>query len=83
MNDEYRDVIFAVYALEASGLPPRLLTKEAETLRQDLLHVPGVKKVNIFGERPERVFVQFSYNRIATLGVGARNIFDALCGKMS
>lgn len=78
LNDEYKDVIFAVYSLEAPGLPPRLLTREAETLRQDLLHVSGVEKVNIFGERPERIFVQFSYDRIATLGVSARDIFDAL-----
>jgi multidrug efflux pump subunit AcrB len=42
------------------------------------LHVPGVKKVNLFGERPERIFVQFSYDRLATLGVTARDIFDAL-----
>ncbi|AXC14118.1 Acriflavin resistance protein [Acidisarcina polymorpha] len=78
LNDEYTDVIFAVYSLEAPGLPPRLLTREAEALRQDLLHVDGVKKVNLFGERPERIFVQFSYDRIATLGVSARDIFDAL-----
>ena len=42
-------------------MPPRELTREAETLRQRLLHVPGVKKVNILGERPERIFVEFSY----------------------
>jgi multidrug efflux pump subunit AcrB len=78
VNDEYTDVIFAVYSLEAPGLPLRLLTREAETLRQDLLHVPGVKKVNILGERPEKIFVEFSYDRIATLGVSARDIFDAL-----
>ena len=78
VNDEYTDTIFAVYSLEAPGLPLRLLTREAETLRQDLLHVPGVKKVNILGEQPERIFVEFSYARIATLGVNARDIFDAL-----
>ena len=39
---------------------------------------PGVKKVDILGERPERIFVEFSYARLATLGVGARDIFDAL-----
>src|SRR6266404_5380838 len=78
LNDEYTDVIFAVYSLEARGLPLRLLTRKAETLRADLLHVPGVKKINIFGERPERIFVQFSYDRIATLGVSARDIFEAL-----
>jgi len=78
LNDEYTDVIFTVYSLQSPGLPPRSLTREAETLRQDLLHVPGVKKVNLFGERPERIFVQFAYDRIATLGVSARDIFDAL-----
>src|SRR5216683_3708480 len=78
VNDEYSDVIFAVYSLEAPGLPLRLLTREAEKVRQDLLHVPGVKKVNILGERPQRIFVEFSYARIATLGVNARDIFDAL-----
>src|SRR5258705_12169492 len=54
VNDEYTDVIFSVYALKARDLPLRLLTREAESLRQELLHVPGVKKVNILGERPER-----------------------------
>ena len=78
INDEYSDVIFAVYALEAHGMPPRELTREAETLRQRLLHVPGVKKVNIQGERSERIFVDFSYARLANLGVSPTNIFDAL-----
>src|SRR5258707_7563788 len=78
LNDEYTDVKFAVYALKARQLPLRLLTREAEVLRQDLLHVAGVKKVNILGERPERIFVEFSYDRIATLGVKAQDIFEAL-----
>ena len=40
--------------------------------------MPGVKKIDIVGERPERIFVDFSYERLATLGVSARDIFDAL-----
>lgn len=78
INDEYSDVTFALYSVEAPGLPPRELTREAETLRQRILQVPGVKKIDIVGERPERIFVEFSYQRLATLGVGARDIFDAL-----
>jgi len=78
VNDEYSDVSFALYAIEAPGIPLRLLTREAEALRQQLLHVPGVKKVNILGERPERIFVEISYPRLATLGVNARDIFDTL-----
>ena len=78
INDEYSDVTFALYSVEAPGLPPRQLTREAETLRQRILQVPGVKKIDIVGERPERIFVEFSYERLSTLGVSARDIFDAL-----
>lgn len=78
VNDEYGDVTFALYALKAKGEPQRLLVREAETIRQRLLHVAGVKKVNIIGERPERIFVDFSYARLANLGLSARDIFAAL-----
>ena len=78
VNDEYSDVTFALYALKAPEMAPRLLARQAETIRQRLLHVPGVKKVNILGERPEKIFVEFSYPRLAALGVSARDIFTSL-----
>ncbi|QNH16856.1 cation efflux system protein [Xanthomonas sp. SS] len=78
LNDEYADVTFALFALKAKGEPQRLLVRDAETLRQQLLHVAGVKKVNIIGEQPERIFVSFSHDRLATLGVAPQDIFAAL-----
>ena len=78
INDEYTDVDFTVYALEGHGLPERQLVRVAETLRQRLLHVAGVKKVDILGERPERIFVEFSYARLANLGVSPQDVFAAL-----
>ncbi len=78
VNDEYGDVTFALYALKAKGEPQRALARQAETLRQRLLHVPGVKKVNIVGEQPERIYVEFAQDRLATLGVSPRAIFAAL-----
>src|SRR6266705_3437790 len=78
VNDEYADVTFALYALKAKGESHRRLVRDAETLRQRLLHVPGVKKVNIIGEQAERIFVEFSYDRLATLGVSPRDLFAAL-----
>src|SRR6478752_6275388 len=78
VNDEYADVTFALYALKANGEPLRRLVRDAETLRQRLLHVQGVKKVNIIGEQAERIFVEFSYDRLATLGVTPQDIFAAL-----
>ncbi len=78
VNDEYADVSFALYALKAKGLPMRELARQAEVIRQDLLHVPGVKKVNILGERPEQIFVEFSHERLATLGISAQDVVSAL-----
>src|SRR6186713_768584 len=78
INDEYSDVTFALYALKARGEPQRALVREAESLRQRLLHVSGVKKVNIIGEQAERIFVAFSHDRLATLGVSPQDIFSAL-----
>ncbi|WP_053153922.1 efflux RND transporter permease subunit [Pseudomonas sp. Pf153] len=78
VNDEYSDVTFALFALKAKGEPQRLLVRDAEALRQRLLHVPGVKKVNIIGEQAERIFVSFSHDRLATLGVSPQDIFAAL-----
>src|SRR4029079_13344454 len=78
VNDEYSDVSCALYALKAKGMPLRELVRQAEVIRQDLLHVRGVKKINILGERPEQVFVEFSYAKLATLGVSAQDIVAAL-----
>ncbi|SES44821.1 efflux RND transporter permease subunit [Rhizobium sp. NFR03] len=78
VNDEYSDVSFGLYALKAKGLPMRDLVRQAEIIRQDLLHVPGVKKINILGERPEQIFVEFSYAKLATLGISAQDIAAAL-----
>ncbi|WP_248747021.1 efflux RND transporter permease subunit [Pseudomonas sp. MWU12-2037] len=78
VNDEFSDVTFALFALKAKGEPQRLLVRDAESLRQRLLHVAGVKKVNIIGEQAERIFVSFSHDRLATLGVSPQDIFAAL-----
>jgi multidrug efflux pump subunit AcrB len=78
VNDEYADVTFALFALKAKGEPQRALVRDAEGLRQRMLHVPGVKKVDVVGELSERVYVEFSHERLATLGVSPRDLFAAL-----
>ncbi|MEP8813046.1 efflux RND transporter permease subunit [Enterobacter bugandensis] len=78
INDEFSDVTFALFALKAKGEPQRQLVRDAEGLRQQLLHVPGVKKVNIIGEQAERIFIAFSHDRLATMGLSPQDIFNAL-----
>ncbi|HFQ5503623.1 TPA: efflux RND transporter permease subunit [Enterobacter kobei] len=78
INDEFADVTFALFALKAKGEPQRQQVRDAEAMRQQLLHVPGVKKVNIIGEQAERIYIAFSHDRLATLGLSPQDIFNAL-----
>jgi len=77
-NDEYSDVYFSLFSLEAPGLPHRELVQQAETLRQRLLKIEGVQKVNILGEQPQKLIVEVANDRLATLGITPQNLMDAL-----
>lgn len=77
-NDEYADVSFAIYALRAKGLPHREMVRVADTMRQRLLHVPGVQKVDILGEQAQRITVDFDPAKLATLGLDPRTIIASI-----
>src|SRR6266480_1700961 len=77
-NDEYGDVYSALYMLSADGLSLAELKARAEDIRQRLLRVPDVNKVDIIGERPQKIFIEFSHAKLATLGVTPQQIFDSV-----
>ena len=77
-NDEYGDVYSALYMLSADGLGLADLKTRAEDIRQRLLRVPDVNKVDIVGERPQRIFIEFSHAKLATLGITPQQIFDSV-----
>ncbi|MCZ7658232.1 MAG: efflux RND transporter permease subunit [Xanthobacteraceae bacterium] len=77
-NDEFGDVYSALYMLSADGLTLARLKARAEDIRQRLLRVPNVNKVDIIGARPERIFIEFSHARLATLGLTPQQIFDSV-----
>jgi len=77
-NDEYGDVYSAIYMLTADGLDMAELKARAEDVRQQLLRVPGVNKVDLIGERPQKIFIEFSHTKLATLGVTPQQIFDSV-----
>lgn len=81
VNDEFGDVYFSLYALQAPELPHRMLVTEAESLRQRLLRLPGVEKVNILGEQPQKIFVEISSQRLASLGISGQAVFAALAAQ--
>src|SRR5438105_2729146 len=77
-NDEYGDVYSALYMLSADGLTLADLKTRAEDIRQRLLRVPDVNKVDIIGERPQKIFIELSHAKLAALGVTPQQIFDSV-----
>lgn len=81
VNDEYSDVYFSLIAVQANGLPHRALIQRAEAIRSELQRVDGVKKVALIGEQRPRIYVELSNRKLATLGVGADAVLNALAGQ--
>ena len=78
LDDEYGDVYSAIYALTGDDFQPAELRRIAEDARQRLLRVKDVDKVSLVGDRPEKVFVEFSHKKLATLGIPPQRLFDSL-----
>src|SRR6516165_7505279 len=77
-NDEYGDVYSVVYMLTADGLSLADLKARAEDIRQRLLRVPNVNKVDFIGDQAQKIFIEFSHTKLATLGVTPQQIFDSV-----
>ncbi|MFG6414818.1 efflux RND transporter permease subunit [Roseateles sp. DC23W] len=68
-NDEFGDVYGSIYALSADGFSREELREHADRVRQTLLQVKDVAKVEIFGVQPEKLFIEISQKRLAQLGL--------------
>src|SRR5262249_2425533 len=81
VNDEYGDVDSILYMLTADGADYAQMKKVAQALRQRLLKVKDVTKVNLYGTQDEKIFVEFSHAKLATVGVPPEQIFQSLAGQ--
>jgi multidrug efflux pump len=78
VNDEFSDVDSILYMMTGEGADYAQLKKAAEGLRQRLLKVHGVTKVDLYGTQDEKIFVEFSHAKLATLGITPQALFDSL-----
>jgi multidrug efflux pump subunit AcrB len=78
INDEYGDVDSILYMLTSEGGDYAQMKKVAEGLRQRLLKVKNVTKVNLYGTQDEKIYVEFSNAKLANLGVTRDQIFRSL-----
>src|SRR6187431_3115597 len=77
-NDEFGDVYSALYMLTGDGQTYADLKARAENIRQRLLRVPNVNKADIIGEQAQRIYIEFSHAKLATLGITPQQIFDSV-----
>jgi multidrug efflux pump subunit AcrB len=68
-NDEFGDVYGVIYALGGQGFSAAEVKTQADILRQGLLRVPYVAKVDLFGAQDEKVFVEVSQKKLVQLGL--------------
>lgn len=78
VNDEYGDVYGLMYAVKGDGINHADLSDAAEDIKRRMLKVPMVKKVDIVGKQAKRIYVEFSQERLAALGLTPLAIAESL-----
>ena len=58
-----------MFSMTSDGFSQREVADIAETIRDELLHIEGVGKVELLGDQEERVFVEYSNAQLAQLGL--------------
>ena len=77
-NDEFGDVYGVIYALESDGFNYAEVKTFADDVRQQLLRVPDVSKVALFGVQDEKLFIEISQKRLAQLGLDFNQVLNQL-----
>ena len=77
-NDDFGDVYGVIYAIESDGFNYAEVKTFADDIRQQLLRVPDVAKVELFGTQDEKVFIEISQKRLAQLGLDFNQVLSQL-----
>ena len=77
-NDEFGDTFGNIYALTGDGFTYAQLKDAADRIRNQLLRVKDVAKVDLIGEQDERIYVELANAKLATFGVSPTDVFATL-----
>ena len=78
VNDEYGDVFGIVYTLTGDGFDYRELNNIADEIRNELLKVDDVAKVNILGTLDEAIYVEYDNARLKDIGLSPTTLASIL-----
>jgi len=73
-NDDFGDVYGSIYALSADGFTYRQLNDYADAIRQQLLRVPNVAKVELLGDQDEKIYIEFQQAKLSQMGLDINSI---------
>jgi multidrug efflux pump subunit AcrB len=77
-NDDFGDVYGVIYALKGDGFSLAEIKTYADSVRQQLLKVPNVAKVEQFGVQDEKVFIEISQRRLSQLGIDITQVIASI-----
>jgi multidrug efflux pump subunit AcrB len=77
-NDDFGDVYGVIYALESDGFTNAEVKDFADDVRQQLLRVTDVNKVDLFGVQDEKLYIEISQKRLAQLGLDMSQVLAQL-----
>jgi multidrug efflux pump subunit AcrB len=81
VNDDFGDVYGVYVAITGEGYTYKEIYEYAKFLQRELLQVKDVKRIILFGQQPEAIYVEMRREKMAEFGVSPRDIYTALASK--
>ena len=80
-NDRFDDVFGSIYALTGDGFSYEEMREEAEKIRQIILQIESVQKVELLGVQEEKIFVEIEQAKLSELGISPQIISESLAAQ--
>jgi multidrug efflux pump subunit AcrB len=81
VNDDFGDVYGVYAAITGEGYTDKELYEYAKFLQRELLHAEDVKRIDLYGVRPEVIYVEMRREKMAELGISQQDIYNSLAAK--
>lgn len=78
LNDEFGDTYGSIFSLSGDGFTYAELKDYADLVRQQMLRVPLVAKVELLGVQDEKINIVFSHKKFAQMGISLEQIVSQI-----
>ncbi len=69
VNDEFGEVFGTLLSVKGKGFSYRELKDVSDKIRNNLLNIKDVAKVNIIGEQKEKIFIEYNNEKLARFNI--------------